>query len=289
MTGCTNIISNKWLTGDDIVKLIDKYKVSGIILMPMFIAQMLNSPLIESCSLKSLETIISIGAKFPIELRRRIERFLSRSCKISDNYGCSERGSIMMEIDYGKKIPFFNVEIKVIDECGNNLEPNQSGQICVRKNCPWSGYFGNKDATEDVYERSGNWYKTGDMGNFDENGYFHFVERIKDIIRLEMVDISPVELEEIILQLPDVAQVCVIGIPDQYKFNIAGALIMKKLGSKIVEEDIERYVAEKVPEYMHLEGGAYFVDSLPLTSSGKVIRRDATAIGIKLYETRMSK
>ncbi|KAL5278267.1 hypothetical protein ACFFRR_003109 [Megaselia abdita] len=286
VTGCTNITSNIWFTGDDIVMLVDKYKVTGLTLMPMFVAQMLSSPLIEKLSLKSLTSIFSMGAKLPIEMRRRIEKYLSKSCKIMDNYGNSERSSIMMEVSEGKSIPFFNVEIKIIDEKGQNLSCNQNGEICVRKDSIWSGYFGNKEATDEVYDLNENWYKTEDMGYFDENGYFHFVERIKDIIRLDIVDISPVELEEIILQMDNVAQVCVFGIPHELKSSIVGALVIKKSESKITEKDIEKFVAEKAPDYMHLEGGAYLVDSLPLTSTGKIIRKDATAIGIKKYRDR---
>lgn len=259
--------------------------------MPMYIAQMLNSPLIEKYSLKSLQNIISIGAKFPTELRRKIEMYLSASCKINDNYGCSERASIMMEISEGKVIPFYNVEIKIIDECGNSLGPNQNGQICVRKNMAWSGYYGNQEATEDVYDKAGEWYKTGDMGNFDEDGYFHFVERIKDIIRLEIIDISPAEIEEIILQIPDITQCCVFGIPDELKFNILGALVIKKDGSGVTEEDVEKFVIAKAPDYISIAftGGSYFADSFPLTSSGKIIRKEVAVIGKKLYEAKKLK
>lgn len=289
VTGCTNIISNKCLAGDAIVKLTEKYKVTGLILMPMFIAQMLHSPSIEKCSLESLQSVVSIGAKFHGELRHRLAKHLSKSCKISDNFGCSERGSIMMELSEHKVIPFYNVEIKIIDEYGNSLDANQDGQVCVRKDSPWSGYFGDQEATDEVYDRSENWYKTGDLGHFDEKGYFYFVDRIKDIIRLEMFDISPAELENIILGMPDVAEVCVFGIPHEFKFNIAGALVIKKSEGQITEKDVERHVAKKAPEYMHLEGGAYFVDGFPLTSTGKIIRRKVSEIGANLYERRFVK
>lgn len=257
--------------------------------MPMFVAQMLNSSLIDTCSLRSLKSVISIGAKFPKELRRRLEKHISKTYKISDNFGCSERGSIMMEIDEDKVIPFYNVEIKIIDDFGNSLEPNKNGQVCVRKHSPWAGYYGDKGATEEVYDRSDNWYKTGDLGHFDDKCNFHFVERINDIIRLEMFDISPVELEDVILQITDVAQVCVFGVPHELKFNIAGTLIIRKSGSKITEKDVEEHVAGRAPSYMHLEGGVYFVDCLPLTSSGKIVRRKVTEIGNKLYRSRFEK
>lgn len=248
---------------------------------------MLVSTLMKVCSLKSLKSVVSIGAKLPKELRIRFEKHLSKSCKVLDNYGCSEMGPITLEVAENKIIPYFNTEIKIIDKNGNSLGHTQNGEVCVRKMNPWFGYFGNKKATEAVYDRLENWYKTGDMGHFDKEGFFHFLERIKDIIRLESFDISPVELEEIILQMPEVAQVCVFGVPHELKMNVSGALVIKKSASTVTEKEIEEYVAEKAPSYMHLEGGAYFVDCFPLTTSGKIVRKKATDIGVDMYRRRL--
>uniref|UniRef100_T1H1B7 AMP-binding enzyme C-terminal domain-containing protein n=1 Tax=Megaselia scalaris TaxID=36166 RepID=T1H1B7_MEGSC len=104
------------------------------------------------------------------------------------------------------------------------------------------------------------------------------IDRIKEIMKSKGYHISPSEIEELVLEIPEVADICVVGIPDVVTINLPAALVIRKNGSTLSQEAIQKYVADKMPHYKHLTGGVYFVDSLPRTPSGKILRRKAKEI-----------
>lgn len=235
--------------------------------MPSHISQILHSSDIERKSLHSLTDILTIGSKLPQKILQRFKNLLSKTCLICDNYGCSERGTISLNYQGTKAGIYYNTEVRILDENDNNLGPNQTGQICVRKGIPWSGYYKNQKTTEKIYDSVGDWYKTGDMGRFDEEGYLHLVERMDDIIQLGNCNISPSEVEEIVFEMEDVVQVCVVGVAEQVT-----AFVVRKSGSRLKEVDLKELVSRNMS--VRLDGGVHFVDSLPMTTTGKVIRRE---------------
>lgn len=258
------------------IHLIDKYQVTSISLMPSHISQILNSLEMQPKSLHSLKDILTIGAKLSKSVYNRFREQLSKSCIIIDNYGCSERGTISLQYPDSKPGIYYNTDVKIVDENNNNLEPNRNGQICVRKGIPWSGYYRNEQQTKEIYDSAGDWYKTGDMGRFDENCCLHLVERMNDIIQLGNCNISPSEVEEIVLELKDVVHTCVVGDT----VAIATAFVVKKSGCNLDKIDVEDYVFARIS--MRLDGGVHFVENLPLTPTGKVIRRDVLKMAANL-------
>lgn len=117
-------------------------------------------------------------------------------------------------------------------------------------------------------------YKTGDIGYFDSEGFLHVVDRIKDIIKYMNFQISPSDLEDIILKIPGVGQVCVAGIPTKDQSSeLATAVIVKQPGSSLSAKEVVDTVNDQVSDYKKLRGGVFFVDQLPMTPAGKVLRR----------------
>lgn len=268
------------------LNLIEKYKVTKSFLSPSQIAMIVNSPDIDSRSLDSLKGITCGGSKLPVEIRSRFKQKLRPDCNIVFGYACTERGLISWDF-LGNRVEstgtvFFNTEVKIIDENGNNLGSGEDGEIVVRSNNKWNGYYGDKHATDEVYDPESGWYKTGDKGHFDEDGYLYIVDRIKEILKSYSFHVAPTEIEEVILEIPEVADVCLIGIPDVIKFNLLMGLVVKKEGTTVTEDEIRKYVSDKLPYFKHLTG-VYFVDSLPRTPSGKILRRKAKEIVEKLY------
>uniref|UniRef100_T1GB97 AMP-dependent synthetase/ligase domain-containing protein n=1 Tax=Megaselia scalaris TaxID=36166 RepID=T1GB97_MEGSC len=249
ITGATNLVVSESFNPDTALHLIDKYKVTKTYWPPSNIALILNSPNIETKSLKSLKVLYSSGAKFPIELRSRIKQKLSPDCKIYYSY--------VLKWDCHL---FYLLKQDWIHQDSKSLGFNEDGEIVFRNNNKWKGYYGDKASTDEVYDAVSGWFKTGDLGHFDEDRYLYVVDRKKEIFKSLAVHISPCEIEAIILEIPEVADVCVVGC-----------------------NKVQRYVTGKMPNYKHLTGGVYFIDSLPKTPTGKVQRRLAREIVEKLY------
>lgn len=267
VTGCTLITSTSQISGDRLVYLIDKYKATSITLLPSHISHILHSTEIQEKSISSLKDVLIVGAKLSTKVFQRFKNHLSNTCIICNNYGCSERGTISLQYQGSKPGIYYNTDVKIIDEGGNNLGPNQTGQICVRKGIPWSGYYRNESTTKEIYDSVGEWYRTGDMGRFDEDCCLHLIERMNDIIHLGNCNISPSEVEEIVLEMEDVVQTCVVGVGD----GIVAAFVVKKLlGCDLRESDVKDYVFGKISLILDV----HFVESLPMTSTGKVMRRE---------------
>lgn len=142
-------------------------------------------------------------------------------------------------------------------------------------------YYGNPEATEEMKSEDG-WLQTGDIARVDEDGLFYIVDRKKDIIKYAGYQISPTEIEMVIMKIPGVVAVCVTGIPVPGN-DLPVALVVKALDSEVTEEKIIETVAENMVDFKHLRGGVYFVNAFPMTPSGKILRRTCRDIAVELY------
>ena len=118
---------------------------------------------------------------------------------------------------------------------------HQVGEICVRGFMVMKGYRGNAGATAAMID-SDNWLHTGDIGYYDEEGFFFVVDRMKELIKYKGMQIAPSELEHLLLTHPDVADSAVIGIPNEAAGELPKAYVVKRPGSSIKEEDIAQFV-----------------------------------------------
>ena len=292
-SGATYIVSNKNFIAKEVIDLIEKYQVTKTLLSPSH-ALILNSRNLGTKTLESLKSISCTGEKLSLETRKKYDKYLSPDCKFIYSYASSERSSMSFTTtnEYnessGKLGP--NISMKITDENGNQLGPNEHGEICIKRDIPWNGYYGDQKLTDEVYDPETLWYKTGDVGYFNEEGDLFVVHRLNEVIvvsPVERYEISPSEIEEHILKMPEVTDCCVVGIPDDANIHLIGALVVKAKGTDLVEESVTKFVENNMPICNRLMGGVYFVDSIPLTSTGKVLRREAVKIAQELYKRRM--
>lgn len=203
-------------------------------------------------------------------------------------YGCSELGSCCTsgEITAPNANGHVreNYELKIIDEQSNNLGVWETGEIVVKRPTPWLGYFGNDAATDHIW--SDGQLLTGDLGYFDEKGTLYIVGRKKYIMKYQGFQYSPNEIEQVILELSDVVEVCVCGIPDFISIDLPAAAVVKKNGSSLSENEISEYVHRKMPVYKQLHGGVYFMDEIPKTVNGKSLRKVVKEKLINLHAAR---
>lgn len=176
--------------------------------------------------------------------------------------------------------PISNTEMKIgqlDDPSFKGLAPNETGELMVRGPNVMKGYFKNDEATKAMITDD-NWLRTGDIGYFDENGLFYISDRLKELIKVNANQVAPAELEGILREHPDVLDAVVIGIKNDKCGEIPKAFVVKRAESKVTAEQIQQFVAKQVIKYKQLTGGVQFVDQIPKTATGKILRREIRQI-----------
>jgi acyl-CoA synthetase (AMP-forming)/AMP-acid ligase II len=133
------------------------------------------------------------------------------------------------------------------------------------------GYLNNPSATATTIDAEG-WLHTGDIGHVDADGYFTIVDRLKELIKYKGFQVPPAELEALLVTHPAVADVAVIGIPDDEAGELPKAFVVLKPGAEATAEDLQAFVAERVAHYKQVRQVA-FVEEIPKSASGKILRR----------------
>lgn len=173
----------------------------------------------------------------------------------------------------GRVIP--NTRIRIVgqsdDSLGKNLPIGEIGEIQVSGPQVMKGYFKNHQATLDTMD--GEWLKTGDLGSFDDDGNLIITGRLKELIKVKGMQVSPAELEDLIHGHNKVADVAVVGIPHERFGEIPKAFVVAKKGVPIKEDEIKEFVAERVVDYKKL-GQVVFVEQIPKSAAGKILRRE---------------
>ena len=137
------------------------------------------------------------------------------------------------------------------------------------------GYLKNEEETNHTI-KDGCWLHTGDLSYYDEEEYFFIVGRLKELIKVNALQVAPAELENILKQHPKIADVAVIGVPDEKKGQVPFGFVVKKKGvdEEIIDEEIHNFLKDKVAEYKYLAGGIKFIDVIPCSPAGKILRKD---------------
>lgn len=121
------------------------------------------------------------------------------------------------------------------------------------------------------------WIRTGDIAFYDDDGFFHITDRMKELIKVKGFQVPPAELEELLRSHPEIADAAVIGVPHDKNGEAPRAVLVRREGSDITEEDIAKFVADKVVKYKKLVGGVQFVETIPKSPTGKILRREIKA------------
>lgn len=249
---------------------------------------MAQHPDVSKFDVSSLNVIVSAGSVLSDGLRARImERIPDVS--IFTFYGMSESTAAVTSgiVDgsrpgsVGQVAP--GTQVKIIDEDGNALENEKQGEVLVRRNIMFAGYYNSPTKTKEAFDSDG-WYHSGDVGYFDKDGHLYIIDRIKDIILYNNFWIAPAPLEDKIQSLNGVHECAVVGIPDEIAVDLPAAVVVKSTNSNVTEADVAKIIADNYADAKKLRGGVYFVESLPMTPSGKIKRREVKKIATELYK-----
>lgn len=152
------------------------------------------------------------------------------------------------------------------------LPANRTGEILVRGPQVMKGYFKDEKSTLETITSDG-WLRTGDMGWYDEDGFFYIKNRFKDMIKVHGMQVAPAELEEIIQEHPNILDAGVIGIAHPTWGEVPRAFVVRRPGLRVTEEEIMQFVAARVAKYKRIEGGVQFVPSIPRNPMGKILKK----------------
>lgn len=285
INGVTRIISNRPYTPDDFLDIVERYKANIILCPPSQIALTLTSERLPACDLSSIELVMVGGSAVPYSLVEKFKQFATNATFLT-GYGMSE---VCNWIAYHEMEPSdsvgqlgSNIEVKIINDDGHNLFANEVGEICIRTPYLWSGYYNNPEATNSIYDKD-HWIHSGDMGYIDNDGKLYIIDRKKDILKFNNFHFYPTEIEKVIMELSDVVEVCVVGIPDNIFTHLPAAAIVKLSHSDLCEHMVYAHVANRMQHFEQLRGGVYFFDRLPHTVSGKTLRRKVAEICERLH------
>ena len=168
-------------------------------------------------------------------------------------------------------MPF--LEAKVIDqETGEILGPKGVGEVCIRGQFIMKGYKDNPQATKDMIDPDG-WLHTGDIGYYDEDEWLFIVDRIKELVRYKGMQVSPSELEHLLLTHPEIVDAAVIGLPDEMAGELPRAYVVRSPGSDLNEQQVVDFVNSQVASYKKLRGEVIFISTIPKLASGNMILR----------------
>jgi len=245
-------------------------------IVPPIVLKLAKDPLVDNYDLSSLNMIFSgaapLGSELSLECMDRI------GCGIRQGYGMTETSPVthtspadpakMKHGSVGTAAP--NTECKLVDPAtGEELGPNQEGEVCVRGPQNMKGYLNNPEATARTIDADG-WLHTGDIGYADEDGHFFIVDRVKELIKYKGFQVAPAELEAIILTHPAVADTAVIPCRDDEAGEIPKAFVVLK--GEASPAEIMEFVAARVAPHKKVRE-LEFIDQIPKSLSGKILRR----------------
>jgi len=248
----------------------------GVPTMYMF---MLNHPELDSYDLSSLRCCTVGGQTMPKPKMEEVEQRFG--CPLIELWGMTELGGLgttfasngpVKHGSIGVALPYIEARIADTEDAARTLPSGEVGELMIKGGIVMQGYYGNEKATKDTIEPDG-WLHTGDVASMDEDGCVFIVDRKKDMILTAGFNVYPAEIERVVAGHPDVALVAVGSIPDEDKGELAKAYIVPKTGATPDADDIVSYCREHLAAYK-VPRAVQFVDDLPKTSTGKVMRRE---------------
>ena len=263
-------------TPDAWLDAVAKHRVSVAFAVPAMWAAIDASPAVETADLSSLRFGISGGAPCPVVL---IESLTRHGVRLCEGFGLTETSPnvCVLEVDeavaYAGSVgkPVLHVEMKVADGEGDEVPPGVIGELLVRGPNVFVGYWNKPEATAEALQDG--WFHTGDLATCDEAGYYRIVDRKKDMIVTGGENVYASEVEQTMYRHPAVAEVAVIGLPDEKWGESVTAVVAAKPGSEVSEAELIAWTRERIAHFKSPRA-VHFVDVLPRTATGKVLKRE---------------
>ncbi|KAK9066333.1 hypothetical protein SSX86_013654 [Deinandra increscens subsp. villosa] len=269
------------------LQLIEKYKVTiGPFVPPIVLTIANNEESVDKYDLSSMRTVMSGAAPLGKELEDTV-RIKFPNAKLGQGYGMTEAGPVLAMCLAFAKEPFEiksgacgtvvrNAEMKIVEpESGVSLPRNQRGEICIRGDQIMKGYLNDPESTKTTIDSDG-WLHTGDIGLIDDDDELFIVDRLKELIKYKGFQVAPAELEALLLTHPDISDAAVVSMVNEAAGEVPVAFVVKIDGSSVTEDNIKQYVSKQVVFYKRINR-VFFIDTIPISPSGKILRKELRA------------
>jgi 4-coumarate--CoA ligase len=258
------------------LELTQRYHVTRFYAVPPVVLALAKHPLVDQYDLSSVIQIFSgaapLGAELAADASKRV------GCEVVQGYGMTELSPVShctVEGDFRpgtSGITVGSTEIRLVDpETGEDRDVGEKGELWVRGPQVMTGYLNNEEATRNTIDADG-WLHTGDIAVLDEHDHVSIVDRVKELIKYKGFQVPPAELEALLVAHPKVADVAVIGVPDDEAGELPKAFVVAQPGVELTAEELQEYVAGHVAGYKKIRI-VEFVDEIPKSPSGKILRR----------------
>ncbi|KAL2065236.1 hypothetical protein VTL71DRAFT_2905 [Oculimacula yallundae] len=263
---------------EDYLKAIQEFKITQLHVAPPILVMLSKRPETTKYDLSSVRDCLCGAAPLSKELQNDVStRF---KFQINQGWGMTEvtTGAIMVPFNVndntgsvGQLIP--NSECMLVDDDGKEVGVGQPGELCIRGPQVCLRYWRNEEATKESISPD-RWLKTGDVAVCDKKGYFWIVDRKKELIKVNSLQVSPAELEAALLEHEAVADAAVVGINlHDEEWPRAYVAIQDSAKGKVKPEEIQEWIKTRVAKHKYLAGGVTFVDEVPKLASGKIQRK----------------
>ncbi len=258
------------------LEIVQNHKVTRFYAVPPVVLALAKHPLVDEYDFSSVVQVFSgaapLGAELAAEAAARV------GCEVVQGYGMTELSPVShctVEGDFRpgtSGLTIGNTEIRIVDtDTGEDQDVGGEGELLVRGPQVMKGYLNNEEATRNTIDDDG-WLHTGDVAVLDEHGHVSIVDRVKELIKYKGFQVPPAELEALLVAHPKVADVAVIGIPDDEAGELPKAFVVSQPGATPTTEELQQYLAEHVASYKQVRL-VEFVDEIPKSPSGKILRR----------------
>jgi acyl-CoA synthetase (AMP-forming)/AMP-acid ligase II len=272
--GSTYILHPQFDVGR-MIETVAEEKVTHIVMVPSQIVAMLNSPSFDPAKMRSLEMILTVGAPLHVEHKQKLNRHLPGI--FYELYGLTEGfATILDKLMYEQKpesvgVPTPFAQIKIVDEKSKELPAGEVGEIIGRDPMQMAGYYKRPDLTEQAI-RDG-WLYSGDLGYVDDDGFLYLVDRKKDMIISGGINVYPRDIEEIIVQHPNIIEAAVFGVPDEQwgETPVAAVVLVDQAAS--TAKELREWINERVEARYQKVSEVIIREDFPRSVAGKTLKR----------------
>ena len=270
---------------EQVLSLLEREKVTVFAGVPTMYQMLTQASNWDEVDLSALRFCTSGGAPLPVPI---VEKYTKeKGIRFKQGFGMTEFGPGIFALapeDAIRKAgsigrPNFFVDAKVVDNEGKPLVAGEAGELILKGPSYSSGYFNNPDATTASIDENG-YFHTGDIAQYDEEGYFFIVDRKKDMFISGGENVYPAEIEKALYQHPAVHMCAVIGLPDPKWGEVGKACVVLKPNTTASEEELLLFMADRLAKYK-VPKSVTLMDALPISAAGKILKRELRAQFIK--------
>ncbi|WP_367947435.1 class I adenylate-forming enzyme family protein [Sphingopyxis sp. BSNA05] len=272
------VFLNKW-DAEEAMRLIEKERVTYFVGVPLMSMEIYSHPHFDKYDLSSCVTMAAGGAPRPVEHVKRIKEKMGDGYPVigyglteTNGVGCSNQNEnyLAKPDSTGRATPPI-VDVAILDDDGNKMPQGERGEVCIRTAANFTGYWNNEEATKDAFTDDG-YFRTGDIGYLDPEGYLFIVDRKKEIIIRGGENISCQEVEAAVYANPAVAEACIFGVPDERFGEVPALVYHTKDGHSLTDQELMEFLKHQLAPFKLPVHIWQYEEPLPKLGTAKIAK-----------------